>query len=294
MICRPRSAVCGLSIFVGYLPCRKRWPRATRWRGRSRPASSRLWFPATLAFTRHLPRRDAPRRPRGSPRSTTASVPSTSVAARRNLAVILGAPEDCARGAAARPSRWSSRTSTPGWIFMHFATRPPEEAARMVEGVVGYSRIVEGRLVRQGRPAPDRPPRQLGGRRPDARAGQPADPRRPRAGHVPGRRARAAPPARALAAFRRSAWTAASCRRSRCCARSARTASWRCRGIATSTTPASPSRSSAARPSSRAGRCGWRWRRARSSCPPSSCVCRTGATGRSSRSRCRSTPDGRP
>ncbi len=37
------------------------------------------------------------------------------------------------------------------WVdFLHFATRPPEESARLVESVTGYSRIVEGRLAGKG------------------------------------------------------------------------------------------------------------------------------------------------
>jgi lauroyl/myristoyl acyltransferase len=37
------------------------------------------------------------------------------------------------------------------WVdFLHFATRPPEDAARLIEGVIGYSNIVEGRLSGKG------------------------------------------------------------------------------------------------------------------------------------------------
>ncbi len=110
---------------------------------------SRLWFPATLAFTRRLPRLAMHR---GGRRLATIYYrlrPKYLVAARRNLAVIFGASEDSPE---VRRTAFEMVVSHfHAWVdFLHFATRPPEEAARMVEGVVGYSRIVEGRLSGKG------------------------------------------------------------------------------------------------------------------------------------------------
>ena len=150
----------------------------------------------------------------GWPRSTTVFVPSTSPprgATSRSSSACRRIRPKCV----ASPSRWSSRTFT-AWVdFLHFATRPPEEAARLVEGVIGYSRIVEGRLSGKGvlLLTAHLGNWEVGGLM-LAQVNQPIHvvlvP-----GHLPGSRARAAPAARALRASRRSAWTAVSCRRSR-------------------------------------------------------------------------------
>ena len=253
-------------------------------------ATSRVWFPATLAFTRNLPRRShAPRRPRARRvyYRLRPEVPARRAGQPRRH------PRRCPRilprcGACAFEMVVSHFSA---WVdFLHFATRPPEDAARLVESVVGYSHIVEGRLRRQGRPPPDRPPRQLGGRRPDARAGQAADPRRARARHLPRRRAGAAAPARALRRDRDP-------RRPQLRADAvgpARARPERDRGHAgrpgLRQHRSRRRRSSGARPSFRGAPCAWRWPRARPSCRPSSCACPTAATARSSRSRCRSRP----
>ena len=108
-------------------------------------AASRVWFPATLACTRNLPRLSMHR---GSRRLATMYYglrPKYLQAARRNLSIILDLPEDAPR---VRETAFAMVVSHfHAWVdFLHFATRRPEEAARIVEGVVGYSRIVEGRL----------------------------------------------------------------------------------------------------------------------------------------------------
>jgi len=107
-------------------------------------ATSHVWFPLSLALARRLPRRLL----RAISRQTTMRFmqlrPKYQKALRANLAVILGRPT------ASREVRSTARNLLDAhftaWIdFLHFATRPPEEAARLVESVVGYSRIVEAR-----------------------------------------------------------------------------------------------------------------------------------------------------
>ena len=127
-------------------------------------ATSRVWFPATLAFTRNLPRRSMHRGGRALASVYYRLRPKYLRAARTNLSVILGVPEDSPEVRRLAFEMVVSHFSA--WVdFLHFATRPPEDAARLVEGVIGYSNIVEGRLGGKGRAPPDRPSRQLGGRR---------------------------------------------------------------------------------------------------------------------------------
>ena len=112
-------------------------------------ATSRLWFPAALQFSRHLPRRIMHRGGRALAAVYYRMRPKYLRAARRNLAVIVGAPETAAEVRRLASEMVASHFRA--WVdFMHFATRPPEDAARLIEGVVGYSRIVEGRLHGKG------------------------------------------------------------------------------------------------------------------------------------------------
>ena len=112
-------------------------------------ATSRLWFPAALLASRHLPRPLMHRGGRALAAVYYRMRPKYLRAARRNLAVILGASEDAPEVRRLASEMVASHFRA--WVdFMHFATRPPEDAARLVEGVVGYSRIVEGRLRGQG------------------------------------------------------------------------------------------------------------------------------------------------
>jgi lauroyl/myristoyl acyltransferase len=112
-------------------------------------ATSRLWFPAVLLSSRNLPRPLV----HGGGRALAAVYyrlrPKYLRAARRNLAVILGESEDAPEVRRLASEMVASHFRA--WVdFLHFATRPPEDAARLVEGVVGYSRIVEGRLGGKG------------------------------------------------------------------------------------------------------------------------------------------------
>ena len=112
-------------------------------------ATSRVWFPATLAFTRNLPRRSMHRGGRALASVYYRLRPKYLRAARTNLSVILGVPEDSPEVRRLAFEMVVSHFSA--WVdFLHFATRPPEDAARLVEGVIGYSNIVEGRLGGKG------------------------------------------------------------------------------------------------------------------------------------------------
>jgi lauroyl/myristoyl acyltransferase len=107
-------------------------------------ATSHVWFPISLAFARRLPRRVL----RAISRQTTMRFmqlrPKYQRALHANLSVILGRPPDSPE--VARAARELLDGHFTAWIdFLHFATRPPEEAARLVESVIGYSRIVAGR-----------------------------------------------------------------------------------------------------------------------------------------------------
>ncbi|HTY43024.1 MAG TPA: lysophospholipid acyltransferase family protein [Thermoanaerobaculia bacterium] len=111
--------------------------------------TSRLWFPAALSTSRNLPRPLMHRGGRALAAVYYRLRPKYLRAARRNLAVILGEPEDSPRVRALAFEMVASHFRA--WVdFLHFATRPPEEAARLVEGVVGYSRIVQARLAGKG------------------------------------------------------------------------------------------------------------------------------------------------
>ena len=254
-------------------------------------ATSRLWFPAALATTRNLPRALMHRGGRALASVYYRMRPKYLRAARRNLAVILGAPED------SDPVRRAALDMVVShflaWVdFLHFATRSPEEAARLVEGVVGLLADRRGPARRARRAAPDGAPRQLGGRRSDARPRQPADPRRPRARHLPGRRARAAPPPRALRGRgdpRRPQLRADPVR-----PESARPERHR-RDAGRPRLRQHRRRRAVLRPRrllSPRARCAWRWRRVRPCCRRSSCVSPTGGIARSSRNPCAIETDG--
>ncbi len=112
-------------------------------------AASRLWFPATLAAARNLPRGLMHRGGRLLAAAYYRARPKYLRAVRSNLSIILGLPEDAAE---VRAKAWEMVVSHfAAWVdFLRFATRPAADSARLVEGVIGYSRIVEGRLSGQG------------------------------------------------------------------------------------------------------------------------------------------------
>lgn len=112
-------------------------------------ATSRIWFPAALATARNLPRGLVHQGGRALAAVYYRARPKYLRAARANLAIILGRPEDAPEVRAAASAMVASHFAA--WVdFLRFATRPREDAARLVEGVTGYSHIVEARLSGRG------------------------------------------------------------------------------------------------------------------------------------------------
>jgi lauroyl/myristoyl acyltransferase len=112
-------------------------------------ATSHVWFPLSLFFARHLPRRLLRALARQTMTRFMRLRPKYQRALRSNLSVILGRPVSSPEVRRAAVDLLDAHFTA--WVdFLHFATRPPEEAARLVESVVGYSRIVEGRKKGDG------------------------------------------------------------------------------------------------------------------------------------------------
>lgn len=112
-------------------------------------ATSHVWFPLSLFLARRLPRRLL----RAVLRQTVSRYmqlrPKYQRAIRANLSIILGLPAESREVRRATKDLLDAHFTA--WLdFLHFATRPPEEASRLVESVVGYSRIVEGRDAGNG------------------------------------------------------------------------------------------------------------------------------------------------
>jgi len=112
-------------------------------------ATSHVWFPLSLFLARRLPRRVL----RAVLRQTVSRYmqlrPKYTRAISANLAIILGLPVESAGVRRAVKDLLDAHFTA--WLdFLHFATRPPEEASRLVESVVGYSRIVDGRDAKNG------------------------------------------------------------------------------------------------------------------------------------------------
>jgi lauroyl/myristoyl acyltransferase len=112
-------------------------------------ATSRVWFPLTLICARNLPRRLMHQGGRALASVYYRLRPKYLRAARANLSIILAAPADSPEVRRCAFDMVASHFAA--WVdFLHFATRPPEDASRLIEGVVGYSHIVEGRLRGKG------------------------------------------------------------------------------------------------------------------------------------------------
>jgi len=107
-------------------------------------ATSHLWFPAALAVGRALPPRPLAAGARRTALLYFRLRPKYLAAARANLSVILGEPADSPRVRRAAESMVGGHFTA--WVdFLHFATRPAQEAARLVESVVGFQRILDAR-----------------------------------------------------------------------------------------------------------------------------------------------------
>ena len=111
--------------------------------------TSYVWFPMVLFSARRVPRPVSRWIARWLARVYFRARPKYLDAVRANLSVILERPEesDVVRGVA--DAMVSSHFSA--WLdFLHFASRPPQESARLVESVIGFSRIVEARQSGKG------------------------------------------------------------------------------------------------------------------------------------------------
>jgi lauroyl/myristoyl acyltransferase len=112
-------------------------------------AASRVWFPATRACVQRLPRRSLHWGGRMLARVYYRIRSKYLRAARANLSIILGRPAGAPEVRRAAVGMVNSHFAA--WVdFLHFATHPPAEGARLVESVVGYSHILEGRLRGKG------------------------------------------------------------------------------------------------------------------------------------------------
>src|SRR5262249_13946083 len=112
-------------------------------------ATSHIWFPATLAVARNLPRRIVQPVARRLGQFYFRVRSKYTNAVRSNLSVILREPESSARVVEAADAMFRGHFAA--WFdFLYFASRPLEESTRLVEGVEGFSHIVEGRQKGQG------------------------------------------------------------------------------------------------------------------------------------------------
>lgn len=112
-------------------------------------ATSWIWFPMARFSARSIPRPLVHRGGRGLAHVYYRFQPKYLRAARANLAVIRGEPEDSPEVRRLAFEMVASHFSA--WVdFLRFATRSREESALLVESVTGYSRIVEARLAGKG------------------------------------------------------------------------------------------------------------------------------------------------
>ncbi|MEP6471974.1 MAG: lysophospholipid acyltransferase family protein [Acidobacteriota bacterium] len=112
-------------------------------------ATSHLWFPGSVFFARRIPRAISYPLARAIGGGYFRIRPKYLAAIRSNLAIITGEAEDSERVRSASDEMVRGHASA--WFdFLHFATRRPEESARLVESVVGFSHIVEGRAAGKG------------------------------------------------------------------------------------------------------------------------------------------------
>lgn len=112
-------------------------------------AASYLWFPVALALARTLPRRLMYALQHHTIGLSLRLRPKYLDALRSNLSVILGEP--AASPAVRRKAVELIDAHFAAWIdFLHFASRPPEEAAQLVDAVEGFENILEGRARGKG------------------------------------------------------------------------------------------------------------------------------------------------
>jgi lauroyl/myristoyl acyltransferase len=112
-------------------------------------AASYVWFSISLFLARSLPRRLMYALQHHTIGLYMRLRPKYLSAVRSNLAVILGQPAGSA--GVQRKAVELIDAHFAAWIdFLHFASRPPEEAAELVDSVEGYENILEGRARGKG------------------------------------------------------------------------------------------------------------------------------------------------
>jgi Kdo2-lipid IVA lauroyltransferase/acyltransferase len=112
-------------------------------------ATSRIWFPAVLAAARAVPRGLASPVSRAVGGAYFRFRPKYRRAIQANLSIILGLPPESPEVEAAAAEMVRGHSSA--WFdFLRFVLAPPEQSATLVEGVIGFSRLVEARLKGKG------------------------------------------------------------------------------------------------------------------------------------------------
>lgn len=112
-------------------------------------ATSHLWFPVALFCARWFPRRATFAMARAILNPYMRHRPKYVAALRSNLSRILALPEGSTQVEGKVRELIDAHFSAWG-DFLHFATRPPEQAAALVESVVGFERILEARVRGKG------------------------------------------------------------------------------------------------------------------------------------------------
>ena len=112
-------------------------------------ASSHVWFPLGIWLSRRLSRRSVTALGRGIGGPYLRRRRKYVAALEANLARILGAAESSPEVAAASSRLIDGHFAA--WAdFLHFTGRPAEETSALVESVVGFDRILEGRRRGKG------------------------------------------------------------------------------------------------------------------------------------------------
>lgn len=112
-------------------------------------ATSHAWFPGALWWGRRVPRGPTLAIAGALARFYFRLRPKYLEAIRANLSVILSEPAESAR--VRRTAGEMVQGHFAAWSdFLRFASRSPEESSRLVESVVGFSKIEEGRQRGRG------------------------------------------------------------------------------------------------------------------------------------------------
>ena len=111
--------------------------------------ASRVWFPAVVAAAAAVPGRMARPVSRAVGAGYFRARPKYRRAIEANLSVILGRPSGSREVEEAALEMVRGHSSA--WFdFLRFVRATPEEAAHRIESVIGFSRLVEGRMRGKG------------------------------------------------------------------------------------------------------------------------------------------------